>query len=68
MWFMRRIFIIGIFLISFLINFLINLTITVVYLKYGFRYSILSNVTTQILGIFGEFLYNFEDKSVNLKW
>ncbi|MDI6917297.1 MAG: transposase [Thermoplasmatales archaeon] len=49
-------------------KFLINLTETVVYPEKGFRFHILSNVSPQILSIFGDFVYKFEDKSLSLRW
>lgn len=49
-------------------KFLINLTLTVVYPPNGFRFTILSNVSPQILCIFGDFLRRYEDKSLNLRW
>lgn len=49
-------------------KFLINLTLTVVYPPNGFRFTILSNVSPQILSIFGDFIRNYEDKSLNLRW
>lgn len=49
-------------------KFLINLTLTVVYPKDRFSFSILSNVSTQILEIFGDFVWNYEDNSLNLRW
>jgi transposase len=49
-------------------KFLINLTLTVVYPEKGFRFHVLSNVSPQILGIFGDFVWKFEDKSLNLRW
>lgn len=47
---------------------LINLTLTGVYPENGFRFFILSNVSPQILNIFGDFVRNYEDKSLNLRW
>jgi transposase len=49
-------------------KFLINLTLTVVYPPNGFRFTILSNVSPQILSIFGDFIRRYEDKSLNLRW
>ncbi len=49
-------------------KFLINLTLTVVYPKNGFKFSILSNVSPPILSIFGDFVWKFEDKSLDLRW
>jgi transposase len=47
---------------------LINLTLTIVYPKNGFRFRILSNVSPQILAIFGDFVWKFGDKSLSLRW
>ena len=47
---------------------LINLSLTVVYPPNGFRFHILSNVSPQILAIFGDFIRRYEDKSLNLRW
>jgi transposase len=49
-------------------KFLINLTLTVVYPEKGFRFHVLSNVSPQILGIFGNFVWKFEDKSLSSRW
>jgi len=49
-------------------KFLINLTLTVAYPEKGFRFSLLSNVSPQILSIFGDFVWKFKDKSLNLRW
>ena len=49
-------------------KFLINLTLTTVYPQDRFRFTVLSNVSPQILSIFGDFVWNFEDKSLNLRW
>jgi transposase len=49
-------------------KFLINLTLTMVYPKKRFRFSVLSNVSPQILEIFGDFVWSYQDKSLNLRW
>jgi len=49
-------------------KFLINLTLTTVYPQDRFKFSVLSNVSPQILSIFGDFVWNFEDKSLSLRW
>jgi transposase len=49
-------------------KFLINLTLTMVYPKNRFCFSILSNVSPQILEIFGDFVWNYQDNSLNLRW
>jgi transposase len=45
-----------------------NLTLTVVHPPGGLRFHLLSNVSNQILGIFGDFVWKFEDKGLNLRW
>jgi len=47
---------------------LIDLSVTVVYPQNGFRFHILSNVTPKILAIFGDFVWKYADKSLNLRW
>jgi len=49
-------------------KFITNLTLTVVYPPEGLRLHVLSNVSNQILGIFGDFVWKFEDKSLSLRW
>lgn len=49
-------------------KYLNNLTLTVVYPKNAFRFGILSNISQEILSILGEFVYKYEDKSLNLRW
>lgn len=45
-----------------------NLTLTVVYPENRFKFTVLSNVTPEIIGLFGDFLRRYEDKSLNLRW
>ena len=47
---------------------LINLTLTTVYPPKGFKFTILSNVSPQTMGLFGDFVWEFEDKSLKLRW
>ena len=47
---------------------LINLTLTVVYPPNRFKFTVLSNVSPEIVGLFGDFLRRYEDKSLNLRW
>lgn len=47
---------------------LINLTLTFVYPENRFRFTILSNVSPEILGLFGDFVWKFEDKTLELRW
>lgn len=45
-----------------------NLTLTFVYPENGFKFTILSNVSPEIVGLFGDFLRRYEDKSFVLRW
>ena len=47
---------------------LINLSLTVVYPDNGFRFSIMSNISEKILQILGDFVWNYEDKSLKMRW
>jgi len=49
-------------------KFLNNLTLTVVYPKKAFRFTVLSNISKEILLIFGDFLKKYEDHSLKLRW
>jgi transposase len=49
-------------------KFLINLTVTIVYPKNRFRFTVLSNVSPPILDIFGDFVWKYRDKSLDLRW
>ena len=49
-------------------KYLNNLTLTVVYPQNAFRFSVLSNVSREILAILGDFVYRYEDKSLKLRW
>lgn len=49
-------------------KYLNNLTLTIVYPKNAFRLKILSNVSREILEIFGDFISKYEDKSLKLRW
>lgn len=49
-------------------KYLNNLTLTFVYPPKRFRFSILSNVSEEILSILGDFVYRYEDKSLKLRW
>lgn len=49
-------------------KYLNNLTLTIVYPKNAFRFRILSNISKEILSILGDFVYRYEDKSLNLRW
>ena len=45
-----------------------NLTLTIVYPENRFKFTILSNVSAEIVELFGDFLRKYEDKSINLRW
>jgi len=47
---------------------LINLTLTTVYPENRFKFTILSNISPEIMGLFDDFLRRYEDKSLNLRW
>jgi len=49
-------------------KYLINLTETIVYPQNRFKFTILSNVSSEIRGLFGDFVWKFEDTSLNLRW
>ena len=49
-------------------KYLNNLTLTIVYPKNAFRFKILSNISQEILEIFGDFISKYEDKSLKLRW
>lgn len=49
-------------------KFLSNLTLTIVYPKNRFRFTVLSNISEEILLILGDFIYRYEDKSLELRW
>jgi len=49
-------------------KYLNNLTLTVVYPKNRFRFRVLANVSPEILVILGDFIYKYEDKSLDLRW
>ena len=49
-------------------KFLNNLTLTIVYPKNKFRFQVLSNISEEILSILGDFVYKYEDKSLDLRW
>lgn len=49
-------------------KYLITLCLTVVYPKSGFRFHILSNISPVVLKIFGDSIWRYEDKSLNLRW
>ncbi|MGC8620273.1 MAG: hypothetical protein ACP5LA_07250, partial [Thermoplasmata archaeon] len=44
------------------------LTKTIIYPETGFKFHVISNITPQITHIFGNFIKNYEDKTLNLRW
>lgn len=49
-------------------KYLNNLTLTVVYPPNRFKFSVLANISEEILSILGDFVYKYEDKSLDLRW
>jgi len=49
-------------------KFLNNLTLTVVYPKNAFRFKILSNISEEILLIFGDFVRKYQDYNLKSRW
>lgn len=49
-------------------KYLISLTLTIAYPKNAFKFTVLSNVSQQILTIFGDFVWRYKDKSLDLRW
>ncbi len=49
-------------------KFLNNLTLTVVYPQNAFKFTVLSNVSNEVISILGDFVEKYEDKSLNLRW
>ena len=49
-------------------KYLNNLTLTVVYPKNSFKFTILSNISEEILSILGNFLRKYEDHRLKLRW
>lgn len=49
-------------------KYLNNLTLTVVYPQNRFRFTVLSNISAEILAILGDCIYKYEDKSFDLRW
>jgi transposase len=47
---------------------LINLTLTFVYPENRFRFTVLSNVSPEIRGLFGDFVDKWGDKSLKMRW
>lgn len=49
-------------------KYLKNLTLTVVYPPDRFRFTVLANISEEILSILGEFVHKYGDKTLNLRW
>ncbi|MGC8701307.1 MAG: hypothetical protein ACP5R3_06855, partial [Thermoplasmata archaeon] len=47
---------------------LISLTKTIIYPEEGLKFHIISNITPQIIHIFGDFIKKYEDKTLILRW
>ena len=47
---------------------LINLTLTTVYPENRFKFTVLSNVSPEIEGLFGDFVYKWRDKTLKMRW
>jgi transposase len=47
---------------------LINLTVTIVKPDNAFKFTLVSNISSQILAIFGDFLDKYGTKDLNLRW
>ncbi len=47
---------------------LINLTVTIVKSDNAFKFTLVSNISSQILAIFGDFLDKYGTKDLNLRW
>ncbi len=49
-------------------KFLNILTLTVAYPPNGFKFTILSNISSEVISIFGDFLKKYVDNSLKLRW
>jgi len=49
-------------------KFLNNLTLTVVHPEFGFKFHVISNISSEITSILGGFIKKYEDKSLKLRW
>jgi transposase len=54
--------------IKLLRKYLNNLTLTVVYPPNAFKFTILSNISKEVMGILGVFVRKYDDKSLKLRW
>ncbi|NJD76258.1 MAG: hypothetical protein FIB08_04075 [Candidatus Methanoperedens sp.] len=58
----------GYLLLTFLTNFLVNLTLTVAYPPNAFKFTVLSNVSSEVTSILGDFIQKYDDNSLKLRW
>ncbi len=58
----------GYLLLTFLTNFLVNLTLTVAYPPNAFKFTVLSNVSNEVISILGDFVKKYDDNSLKLRW
>jgi transposase len=49
-------------------KYLNNLTLTVVYPPNAFKFTVLSNISNEVISILGNFIKKYEDKSLKLRW
>lgn len=49
-------------------KYLNNLTLTVIYPKNRFKITVLSNISPPIQALFGDFVWKYGDKNLNLRW
>ena len=49
-------------------KYLNNLTLTIIYPPNRFKFSVLSNISEEIKAILGDFVYKYDDKSLDLRW
>ncbi len=49
-------------------KFLNNLTLTVAYSPDAFKFTLLSNVSNEVISILGDFIRKYEDNSLKLRW
>ena len=58
----------GYLLLTFLTDFLVNLTLTVVYPPNAFKFTVLSNISNEVISVLGDFIKKYEDNSLKLRW
>ncbi len=49
-------------------KFLNNLTLTVTYPPNAFKFTVLSNISSEVFNLFGDFIKKYEDNSLKLRW